>query len=111
MAYRRPAPRSPPRNFKVNFIEEPPLNSQDVKFLETVVPKIARKYPSSPEEIQSELSQELCQNWKRSVGVLVVEKNDKVPDVPSNHLTPVTFKFSMNEFLFKIWIYEDQVEF
>ena len=41
----------------------------------------------------------------------MVEKNDKVPDVPSNHLTPVTFKFSMNEFLFKIWIYEDQVEF
>ena len=51
MTYRRPAPRSPPRNFKVNFIEEPPLDTAQVKFIETLVPKIAKKSPAA-EDIQ-----------------------------------------------------------
>lgn len=110
MAYKRPTVRSPPRNFKVNFIEEPPLETAQTNFIANLVPKIGRKYPSSPEEIQKELSQELCKYLKKSVGVLVVENNQNVPEPVQNHMVPVTFKFTMNEYLYKIWIHEDQVE-
>jgi len=44
------------------------------------------------------------------VGVLVVENNQTIPEPVQNHMVPVTFKFTMNEFLYKIWIHEDQVE-
>lgn len=111
MAYRKSAVRSPPRNFKVNFIEEPPLNTVQVNFISSLVPKIARKCTTA-EDIQSELSKELCQYLQKSIGVYVSEKKDStLPEVPSNHMVPVTFKFSMNEFLYKIWIHDDQVEF
>ena len=50
-ARRAPPPRSPPRNFKVNYIEEPPLETAQVNFISTLVPKIARKHSSS-EDIQ-----------------------------------------------------------
>ena len=80
MAYKRPTVRSPPRTFKVNFVKEPPLNTDQTNFISTIVSKIGRKYPSSPEEIQKELSQELCKYLKKSVGVLVVENNQNVPE-------------------------------
>ena len=44
------------------------------------------------------------------MGVLVVENNQTIPEPVQNHMVPVTFKFTMNEFLYKIWIHEDQVE-
>lgn len=72
-ARRAPPPRSPPRNFKVNYIEEPPLETAQVNFISTLVPKIARKHSSS-EDIQLEFSQELCKYLKQSVGVFVTEK-------------------------------------
>ena len=78
MAYRRPVVKSPPRNFKVNYIEEPPLETAQVNFITNLVPKIARKNPSG-EDIQLELSQELCKYLQKSVAVLVTEKKDNIP--------------------------------
>lgn len=71
MTYRRPQPRSPPRNFKVNFIDEPPLNTAGQNFIANLVPKIAKNSPVA-EDIQIELSKELCKYLKQSVGVSVV---------------------------------------
>jgi hypothetical protein len=111
MTYRRPAPasRSPPRNFKVNYIEEPPLNTADVNFINNLVPKIGRKCTTA-EDIQLELSMELCKYLQKSVGVSVTEKQEGVSESSETHLVPITFKFTMNEFLYKIWIHEDPVE-
>jgi hypothetical protein len=71
MKYR--SPRSPPKNFKVNFLEEPPLNNVQRNYLTTTVIRIT-KACTSPEEVQLELSTELCRYLQKSVGVSVVEK-------------------------------------
>ncbi len=43
MSYRKPpAPRSPPRNFKVNYIEDPPLTASQKTYITQLVPKIGR---------------------------------------------------------------------
>lgn len=42
MAYRRPQARSPPRNYKVNFLEEPSLDNSQKTFITNLVPKIGR---------------------------------------------------------------------
>jgi hypothetical protein len=49
MKYR--ASRSPPRNYKLNFIDEPPFTAPQKSFLNTCVPRIGRNC-TSPEEIQ-----------------------------------------------------------
>jgi hypothetical protein len=51
--------RSPPRNFKVNLMEEPPLTQAQKSYLMACVPRIARTNPSA-EDFQAELSKELC---------------------------------------------------
>lgn len=71
MKYR--TPRSPPKNYKVNFLEDPPLNNVQRTYLTTLIPKIA-KASTTPQEIQLELSNELCRYLQKSVGVSVVEK-------------------------------------
>jgi hypothetical protein len=46
------------------------------------------------------------------VGVSVVVKGEDFnADKEERHLRPITFRFTMNEFLFKVWIYEPEVEF
>jgi hypothetical protein len=47
MAYRRPAPRSPPKNFKVSFIEEPPLSNEQQNFIDKTVPKLAKTFTTA----------------------------------------------------------------
>ena len=110
MAYRRPPPKSPPRNFKVNYIEEPSLETAQVNFISTLVPKLAKRMTSA-EDIQFELSQELCKYLKKSVAVLVAENKPNVIEAPENHMVQPSFKFTMNEFLYKIWIHEHTVQF
>jgi hypothetical protein len=105
MKYR--SPRSPPKNFKVTFLEEPPLNNLQKNYLVNLVPKIGRAC-SAPEEIQLELSTELCKYLQKSVGVSVVEKPANFnPQDYENHLKPITFRMTMNEHLYRIWIHED----
>ena len=47
MAYRRPQPRSPPRNFKVNFDIEPPLEQASIDYIHNLIPKLGRTYTST----------------------------------------------------------------
>lgn len=109
MKYR--SPRSPPKNYKVNFIEEPPLETPQRTYLMNLVPRIGRSCVSA-EDNQYELSQELSKYLKKSVSVSVVEKpNNYDPDHPERHLRPITFRMTMNEFLYRVWIIEDEVEF
>ena len=109
MSYRRAQPRSPPRNFKVNFVESPPLDNASQNHIMNIVPKLARAHVN-PEDLQIELSKELCKYLGKSVGVLIQQQQNETPPM-GTHLSPVTFSFTMNENLFKIWIHEDQVEF
>ena len=81
MAYRRTAPKSLPRNFKVNYVEEPPLETAQVNFISALVIKIAKRVTSA-EDIQLELSQELCKYLKKSVAVLVAENKPNVIEAP-----------------------------
>lgn len=73
MKYR--SSRSPPRNYKVNLIDEPPFNAAQKSYLMTCVPRICRNC-TAPEDIQLELSQDLCKYLQKSVGVSVVIKDE-----------------------------------
>jgi hypothetical protein len=48
--------RSPPRNFKINFIGEAPLTPNERKFLTQSAEGTVRSYSTSAEDIQSILS-------------------------------------------------------
>ena len=97
--------RSPPRNFKVNLIDEPPLTQQQKTYLMTTVPRIARTTPT-PEDFQVELSKDLCREFKKSMGVsAVVKAEDYNPDKEERHLKPCSFRFTINEFLFRVWVH------
>jgi len=71
----RSPPRSPPRNFKVNLIDEPPFDPAQRKYLLDIVPKIG-KTVTSAEDFQLQLSTELCKYLKEGVGVSVVVTPD-----------------------------------
>ena len=103
MKYR--SSRSPPRNYKVNLIDEPPFNSAQKTFFLSCVPRISRSC-TGPEQIQLELSNELCKYLQKSVGVSVtVKPEDYSAEHEEKHMKPVTFRFTLNEFLFRVWIY------
>jgi len=106
MSYRRPQVKSPPRNYKVNFVEEPPLEVTQKTFITNLVPKIGRN-ATTPEQIQIELSNELCKYLKKSVGVSVIESKDVNPQENLSNKFPGTtaISFTMNEFAFRIWIH------
>jgi hypothetical protein len=97
--------RSPPRNFKVNLIDEPPLTQPQKTYLMNAVPKMARTTPSA-DDFQVELSKDLCREFKQSVGVsAMVKPEDYNPDKEEKHLKPCSFRFTINEFLFRVWIH------
>ncbi len=49
------SPRSPPKNYKVNFVDGLTLSAAEKNYLTSLVPKIGRAFTSS-EENQLELS-------------------------------------------------------
>ena len=55
MSYRRTQPRSPPRNYRVNFLEDPPLENSQKTYITNLVPKIGRNCTNA-DQIQIELS-------------------------------------------------------
>ena len=48
--------RSPPKNFKINFIGDAPLSPNDKKFLTQSAEGTVRNYSSSADDIQNILS-------------------------------------------------------
>ncbi len=48
MAYRKA--RSPPRNFKVNYIDEPPFDNAQKTFINNLIPKVAKSSPSADQQ-------------------------------------------------------------
>jgi hypothetical protein len=41
----------------------------------------------------------------------MVKPEDYNPDQQERHLKPFSFRFTINEFLFRVWLHEPEVEF
>ena len=78
-------PTSPHRDFKINFINEPPLKAEQINFIVALVPKIASKHPSALKDIQQELCYELCKYLDRDVGVLIESNQNVLEPFPEPH--------------------------
>lgn len=42
---------------------------------------------------------------------MTVKPEDYNAEQEEKHMKPVTFRFTMNEYLFRVWVYEPEVEF
>lgn len=107
---RSKSPRSPPKNYKLNFLNEFEMSTVEKNYLTNLIQKTARTFSTAAEN-QEELSHELCKHYKKSVGVSVIIANEQYEGERRQAYNKIpTMKLTMNEFFYRIWISEPASE-